>query len=256
MKTLKFLRSVGPVQAPVELAFAWSQYSHYEGWGDQLLIFTALVDKSVAGGTTAVTAVYPYDLEPTRDATRIPLTYQETPRADPNTGVWGCHYSTSMAPRIEGPFYIEMVGDGSTYKTETYNLDSEQGPLLASPFAVNLATASFENGTFSGVIGTTAAPMPASVKVVYTSDGWKTYAAVAAASVPYYQTGAHDMIVSPNQSKDYVWTFQVKDLNGAQVQFAISADFGKPNPAWDNNYQRNYIVPSGKTIYGNCLCNG
>lgn len=254
MKTLKLLRNAGPVQAPVALAFAWSQYSHYEGPGDQLIIATALVDKSTGGGTTAVNVVFPYDLEPTREATRIPLRFQETPGYDPNTGVWGCHYSTSTAPRICGPFYVEMVGDGKTYKTETYSLDSEQGPLLVSPFALNLAKASFVNGTFSGVIGTTAVPLPASVKVVYTTDNWATYATVAAVAVAYYQTGAHDMIVSPNQSKDYVWTFEAKGVTGPQVQFAIYADFGKPNPAWDNNYQNNYIVPSGKTIYGNCLC--
>jgi len=186
--------------------------------------------------------------------TNFPATYREP--ADNGYEIWNAHIGWNTYSggdySLADNFVVRYEVNGKVYwdnnNGQNYNMISHAGPILGNGVNVNLTSSAIYNQyntghtVFYGTLDIRNLAYNKTVKIVYSTDGWKTIkTAYASFSTAYYPSYSSP-IYAPTSYGTEPWSFSV-DL-GAQyskVEFAIAYKVNGQT-YWDNNYGQNYVL--------------
>ncbi|WP_299219448.1 carbohydrate-binding protein [uncultured Aquimarina sp.] len=181
----------------------------------------------------------------------IPLTFEQAIENDEEIWVG------EVTPDYEiysDEFVVKYTVNGETYwdnnSGKNYSMLVNVGGYLSPEINVEL------NKSFTRPTGSSFAinvnarrnyGAPATVEVVYTTDGWVTKNTVPLAYQRYFRVGYAHYIMSPNQFDVDVYDTSIRVAEDVQsIDFAIVYKIDGQE-YWDNNYGSNYTL--SKIIY-------
>jgi Carbohydrate/starch-binding module (family 21) len=183
-----------------------------------------------------------------------PLAYQRA--ADAGREVWAADYVDQNTDGT-GPSYktfdlefaLRYQVNGTEYwdnnNGANYKQAKDSGSFLVGTNVLNRAfNLNGQVETFSGEMQGTLtvknlAPSK-QVKVVYSTDGWKTSnTAWATFDSGFYSAGGNSFAANPNQYGNEEWKFSLNTGKAVKVEYAIGY-MVNGTTYWDNNFGRNY----------------
>ncbi|GAA5174033.1 carbohydrate-binding protein [Niveibacterium umoris] len=233
----------------IKLLRSRSTVSSKYGVSSQTIHFEALVKN-----LNYAKQVYAHLKRPDGSWVDAPLAYSRA--ADTGREVWEGSY-TDPNPTNTGPsfqtfdleFALRYVVNGVEYWDNNSGLNYKQGRdtghlligtnVLASIYDLN-SPAWIYNGHYYGAVTLKNLSPSKQVKVVYSTDGWKTSGTAWATFSNTYWSGGYSAAPNPNAYGAEEWNFQL-DLSttATKVEFAIGY-IVNGTTYWDNNFGRNY----------------
>lgn len=179
----------------------------------------------------------------------VPLAFSRP--ADAGREVWSGTYNNSDLQGLtfktwDVEFSVKYVVNGQTYWDnnggKNYLLARDSGNVLKG---VNVLHADWQpatsayHGQFYGTVTVKNIAYNKQVRVVYSTDGWKTSKTAFATFNPNLWAGSYSTASNPNAYGFEEWNFALDVGTATQVDYAI-AYTANGATIWDNNFGRNY----------------
>jgi Carbohydrate/starch-binding module (family 21) len=197
--------------------------------------------------------VYVHIKRPDGSWADVPLAYQRP--ADTGREVWAGDYvdqnSNTPVPSFQTfdlEFALRYKVNGTEYwdnnNGANYKQAKDSGSLL---FGVNVlnriydysGTAYSYGGRYTGTLTLKNLGPAKQVKIVYTTDGWKTSNTAWANYESYFWAGSYSGAPNPNQYGTEEWSYALYVNTASQIEYAIGY-MVNGTTYWDNNFGRNY----------------
>lgn len=198
--------------------------------------------------------VYAHLKKPDGSWVDVPLAYHRA--ADTGREVWVGNFldSTATGPTFQTwdlEFALRYKVNGQEYwdnnAGKNYKQAKDSGSLLVGT-QVLARYADTNNpyyvygGSVYGSVTVKNLAAAKSVKVLYSTDGWKTSQTAQASFSSTHWTGGYSAAANPNAYGSEEWTYELLVGNTAtRVEYAVSYTVNGAT-YWDNNFGRNYVL--------------
>lgn len=179
----------------------------------------------------------------------VPLAFNRA--ADNGREVWSGTYTNSDQNGLtfqtwDPEFSIKYVVNGQTYWDnnggKNYVIGRDTGNFLKGVNVLHAdwqPTVSAYGTQFHGSVTVRNVAYTKQVRVVYSTDGWKTSKTAWATFNPHLWAGAYSSASNPNSYGFEEWSFTLDVGTASQVEYAIAYN-ANGLTVWDNNFGRNY----------------
>lgn len=229
--------------SPILFLAGWSSYSHYEGPGEyshKILIKVANMGYQKSVGVLHSNGY---------DSCFIPAQYVRA--AEPGWEIWSVDsFEFKSRNLYHGMFavYCEVNGQmfWDNHEGMNYFMDEMDGALFADNLIVFLNSAYYSEylgyTSLSGSVIVKNLAQIKKVEIVYTVDNWQSQSVAEGEFCPLYQTGAHDMLRSPNWHNTEIWTFKASGFPPVgmlmfYIRYTVNGAI-----YYDNNFRNNYLL--------------